>query len=195
MERLSRNWLQDFVWECAELQTKEKKKKRIGPTFRSQFLPSFVPYDPARNKVVQGGEMEFRSGYLTPVKSQDRREALGTPENSASGYESGTGPKHEWKERGQQEVDKEILPSSTHQTPAFASFPAFPSAPDRNPMQLNRFSQFLPFMPHLPQDTMVKVEGADGMGHLDPHYLEQYRGKHLPSLTARQPATGEHLQF
>lgn len=200
MEELGRNWPHDLFGSVLSFRQKKKKnkqgeKERTGPVSRSQFLPSFVPYHPSRSKVVQVGEMELRSGYLTPVKSQGQREALSTPEDSTSGREFGNRLKHERKEREQQEAGIEISPPSMHQNPAFTSFPAFPSAPAWNPMQLNGFSQIPSLMPHLPQDTMVKVEGADGIGHLDPHYLEQYRGKHLPSLTARQPATGQHLQF
>lgn len=141
--------------------------------------------------------MEFYSGYWTPAQSQDWRETLSTPEESSWSSGGEAGVKKEQKE--EEQVGAEIAPSRTPQlAPALGSFPTFSSHPTGNNKHLNGFPPPLPFMSHLPQETVVKVEeGADGMGHLDPHYLEQYRGQHLPSLATfqmRQLLTSQKVQ-
>lgn len=137
--------------------------------------------------------MKRYGDYLIPVTVKGRGYLEGSA-NPTPKYEPGPKPKQERKERERQHLDAE---ANRHRTPPLVTVSqVFPSAPTWNPIQSTQLAQFTSLMAHLPQDVVVKTEeDTDMMGSLDPHYFEQYGGKHLPSLTATHSAMWEHLQL
>lgn len=130
--------------------------------------------------------MELRSGYLTPVEAKDWQGTLNGSEGSGSDFNPTPKLKQVRKEREQQQTrNAGSSPTGVHHVPQTAAFPTFPSITSWYPFQVTKLPRFAPLMARLTQDTKAKVEDGDAMGGLDPYYLDQYGGEHLPSPPAR----------
>lgn len=136
--------------------------------------------------------MEHYGGYLTTVEGRGYLEGSACA-NPTPKFGPGPKPKHKRKEREQLQLN--AGPNTHHTSPAAIS-PAIPAAPFWNPISSTKLENLVPVMARLSQDMVVKTEeGTDLMGSLDPHYFEQYGGKHLPSLATTHSATTKLLQF